>query len=399
MAKGFTSTLTSQQKTIGVSNPTDLLNVSFLNHFETLTDPRIERSKEHLLMDIVAIAILAVISGADGWGAIELYGKTKYEWLKGFLELPNGIPSHDTFSRVFARIEPKQFQECFLSWVNSITKKLELEVIAIDGKTMKQSYDRKQSQKPLHIVSAWSASHQLVLGQKKVNNKSNEVTAIPALLELLEIEKSIITIDAMGCQKEIAALIIKKKGDYLLALKGNQKLLHKDVKDWFELARKEEFASREHSYYQQIEGGHHRVEKRQIWTVAVSELPSLHNQSLWTGLKTVVMVVSERRLWNKTTTEVRFYLSSLVSNAEKISQAIRSHWGIENSLHWTLDVTFSEDKSRIRKDHSPEDFALLRRLAVNLLKQEKGFKGSLKMKRYLAGMDNNYLVQILDSAS
>ena len=399
MAKGFTSTLTSQQKTIGVSNPTDLLNVSFLNHFETLTDPRIERSKEHLLMDIVAIAILAVISGADGWGAIELYGKTKYEWLKGFLELPNGIPSHDTFSRVFARIEPKQFQECFLSWVNSITKKLELEVIAIDGKTMKQSYDRKQSQKPLHIVSAWSASHQLVLGQKKVNNKSNEVTAIPALLELLGIEKSIITIDAMGCQKEIAALIIKKKGDYLLALKGNQKLLHKDVKDWFELARKEEFASREHSYYQQIEGGHHRVEKRQIWTVAVSELPSLHNQSLWTRLKTVVMVVSERRLWNKTTTEVRFYLSSLVSNAEKISQAIRSHWGIENSLHWTLDVTFFEDKSRIRKDHSPENFALLRRLAVNLLKQEKGFKGSLKMKRYLAGMDNNYLVQILDSAS
>ncbi len=161
-----------------------------------MTAPRIERSKEHLLIDIVAIAILAVISGADGWGAIELYGKAKYEWLKGFLELPNGIPSHDTFSRVFARIEPKQFQECFLSWVNSITQKLELEVIAIDGKTMKQSYDRNQSQKPLHIVSAWSASHQLVLGQKKVNKKSNEVTAIPALLELLEIEKTIITIDA-----------------------------------------------------------------------------------------------------------------------------------------------------------------------------------------------------------
>jgi predicted transposase YbfD/YdcC len=399
MAKGFTSTLTSPQKTISVSNPTDLLNVSFLNHFENLTDPRIERSKEHLLIDIVAIAILAVISGADGWVSIELSGKAKYEWLKGFLELPNGIPSHDTFSRVFARIEPKQFQECFLSWVNSITQKLKLEVIAIDGKTMKQSYDRNQSQKPLHIVSAWSASHQLVLGQKKVNKKSNEVTAIPALLELLEMEESIITIDAMGCQKEIAALIIKKKGDDLLALKRNQNLLHKDVKNWFELARQEEFAAREHSYYQQIEGGHHRVEKRQIWTVAVSELPPLHNQSLWTGLKTVVMVVSERRLWNKTTTEVRFYLSSLASNAEKISQAIRSHWGIENSLHWTLDVTFCEDKSRIRKDHSPENFALLRRLAISLLKQEKGFKGSLKMKRYLAGMDNNYLVKILDSAS
>jgi predicted transposase YbfD/YdcC len=248
-----------------------------------------------------------------------------------------------------------------LSWINSITQKLELEVIAIDGKTMKQSYDRNHSQKPLHIVSAWSSSHQLVLGQKKVNKKSNEVTAIPALLELLEIAGSIITIDALGCQKEIAALIIKKKGDYLLALKGNQKLLHEDVKNWFESARKEEFGGREHSYYQQIESGHHRVEKRQIWTVAVSELPSLHNQSLWAGLKTVVMIVSERRLWNKTTTEVRFYLSSLASNAQKISQAIRSHWGIENSLHWTLDVTFCEDKSRIRKDNSPENFALLRR--------------------------------------
>src|SRR4028119_817260 len=399
MATGFSKAVNSQQKQTDLLPSMNLLNTSFLEHFANLNDPRIERSKEHLLKDIIAIAILAIISGADGWVAIEAYGNAKYEWLKSFLELPNGIPSHDTFSRVFARIEPQQFQECFLSWINSITKKLELEVIAIDGKTMKQSYDRNHSQKPLHIVSAWCSSHQLVLGQKKVNNKSNEVTAIPALLELLEIAGSIITIDALGCQKEIAALIVKKKGDYLLALKGNQKLLHEDVKNWFELARKEEFSGREHSYYQQIEAGHHRVEKRQIWTVAVSELPSLHNQSLWTGLKTVVMIVSERRLWNKTTTEVRFYLSSLASNAEKISQAIRSHWGIENSLHWTLDVTFCEDKSRIRKDNSPENFALLRRLAINLLKQEKGFKGSLKMKRYLAGMDNNYLVQILNSAS
>ena len=268
----------------------------------------------------------------------------------------------------FARIEPQQFQYCFLSWVNSITQKLELEVIAIDGKTMKQSYDRNQSQKALHIVSAWSSSHQLVLGQKKVKNKSNEQTAIPALLELLEIEGSIITIDALGCQKEITSLIGKKKGDYILSLKGNQKLLHQDVNNWFKLAKKEDLIGRKYSYYQQVEAGHHRIEKRQIWTVDVSELPPLHNQSLWTGLKTIVMVASERRLWNKTTTEVRFYLSSLDSNAEKIALAIRSHWGIENSLHWTLDVTFSEDKSRIRKDHSPENFALLRRLAVNLLK-------------------------------
>lgn len=399
MAKGFTSTLTSQQKTPVLANTANFLSASFFNYFTTLTDPRIERSKEHLLIDIVAIAILAVVSGAEGWVGIEVYGQAKYEWLKGFLELPNGIPSHDTFSRVFARIDPKQFQDCFLSWVNSITQKLELNVIAIDGKTMKQSYDRNQSQKALHIVSAWSSSHQLVLGQKKVNNKSNEITAIPALLELLEIEGSIITIDALGCQKEIASLIIKKKGDYILALKGNQKLLYQGVKSWFELAQKEEFKGRGYSYYQQEERGHHRIEKRQIWTVDISELPSLHNQSLWTGLKTIVMIVSERQLWNKTTKEVRFYLSSLASNAEKIASAIRSHWGIENSLHWTLDVTFSEDKSRIRKAHSPENFALLRRLAINLLKQEKTFKGSLKMKRYLAGMDNNYLVQILTSAS
>ena len=207
----------------------------------------------------------------------------------------------------FSRIEPEQFQECFLSWVNSIVKELELEVIAIDGKTMKQSYDRNYQQKALHIATAWSSSHQLVLGQKKVDKKSNELTAIPALIEMLEIADSVITIDAMGCQKDITSLIVKKKGDYVLALKGNQKLLYKAVKEWFELAQKEQFLGRKYNYYELVEAGHHRVEKRQVWTVDVSELPPLHNQVLWTGLKTVVMIVSERRLWNKTTNEARFY--------------------------------------------------------------------------------------------
>jgi predicted transposase YbfD/YdcC len=216
---------------------------------------------------------------------------------------------------------------------------------------------------------------------------------------MLEIAGSVITIDAMGCQKDITSLIIKKKGDYILALKGNQKLLYQAVKEWFELAQKSDYLGREYNYHEQVEAGHHRVEKRQVWTVDVSELPPLHNQALWSGLKTVVMIVSERRLWNKTTTEARFYLSSLSSNAEKIAGAIRSHWGIENSLHWTLDVTFCEDESRIRKQNSPENFALLRRLAINLLKQEKTSKQSLKMKRYRAAMDNNYLVKILNSAS
>lgn len=400
MARGFSKSVSSQQKQTGSLPSMNILNASFLEHFANLKDPRIERSKEHLLKDIIAIAILAIISGADGWVAIEAYGNAKYEWLKSFLELRNGIPSHDTFSRVFARIEPQQFQECFLSWVKAIVEELELNVIAIDGKTMKQSYDRNDQQKALHIVTAWSSSHQLVLGQKKVDKKSNELTAIPELIEMLEIAGSVITIDAMGCQKDIASLIIKKKGDYILALKGNQKLLYQAVKEWFEVARKtDNIGKKEYNYYEQVESGHHRGEKRQVWTVDVSELPPLHNQALWAGLKTVVMIVSERRLWNKTTTEARFYLSSLSSNAEKIAGAIRSHWGIENSLHWTLDVTFSEDKSRIRKAHSPENFALLRRLAINLLKQEKTSKQSLKMKRYRAAMDNNYLVKILNSAS
>lgn len=302
MARGFSKTVNYQQREINSLPSVNILNASFLEHFTNLNDPRIERSKEHLLKDIIAIAILAVISGADGWVAIEAYGNAKYEWLKSFLELPNGIPSHDTFSRIFARIEPQQFQESFLNWVNAIVGKLDLNVIAIDGKTMKQSYDRNDQQKALHIVSAWCSSHQLVFGQKKVHKKSNELTAIPELIEMLEIAGSVITIDAMGCQKDITSLIFKKKGDYILALKGNQKILHQEVKEWFAVAQKTAYLGKKYNYYEQVEAGHHRGEKRQVWTVDVSELPPLHNQALWTGLKTVVMIVSERRLWNKTTT-------------------------------------------------------------------------------------------------
>ena len=236
MARGFSKAVSSKQKQTDSLTEMNILNTSFFEHFANLEDPRIERSKEHLLKDIIAIAILAIISGADGWVAIEAYGNAKYEWLKSFLELPNGIPSHDTFSRVFARIEPQQFQEGFLSWVNAIVWELELNVIAIDGKTMKQSYDRNDQQKALDIVTAWSSSHQLVLGQKKVHKKSNELTAIPELIEMLEIAASVITIDAMGCQKHITALIVKKKGDYVVALKGKQKPLYKVVKKWFEVA-------------------------------------------------------------------------------------------------------------------------------------------------------------------
>lgn len=395
----MTKTLIEKEKVQPIFNVNSFLKLSFIQHFVTLTDPRIERSKEHLLIDIIAIAILAVISGADGWIGIETYGKAKYEWLKEFLELPNGIPSHDTFSRVFARLAPEEFEKCFQNWLNSITHKLGVEVIGIDGKTLKQSYDRNKNQKALHIVSAWSSSHQLVLGQKKVDKKSNEITAIPALLEMLSLEGSIITIDAMGCQKEIASIIIEKKANYILALKANQKNFYKEVEQWFEQARKENFQDREYSYSQTVESGHHRIEKREIWTVPISSLPFWNEPLKWKGLRTVTMVISERRLWNKTTFAVRFYISSIENNASVIGNAIRSHWGIENNLHWTLDCTFREDDSRIRKDNSPENFSLMRRLALNLLKQEMTFKGSLKMKRYKAAMDNNYLIKILMSAN
>ncbi len=399
MTLGFVPTHLNKKKECYLgSNSISFFKNSFLNHFENLNDPRIDRTKDHLLIDIIAIAILAVISGADGWTAIETYGKAKQEWLEQFLELPNGIPSHDTISRVFSRLNPEEFASSFSSWINSITKKIGAEVIAIDGKTLKQSYDRNNQQKALHIVTAWANNNKLVLAQKKVDSKSNEITAIPALLDFLDISGNIITIDAMGTQKEIAEKIINKKGHYILALKGNQRKLHQQVKNWFSQATHNEFTGIEYSYYSQVESGHNRIEKREVYSVPVGLLPTLHNQNQWKKFQTVIMVISERISWNKTTKEIRFYISSIESNAKLLFQSIRGHWGIENTLHWSLDVTFSEDKSRIRKDNAPENFALLRKLALNLLNQEKSTKVSNKMKRYRAAMDNNYLLKILQAS-
>lgn len=372
-----------------------ILETTILKHFESLEDPRLERTKSHPLINVVAIAILAVIAGADGWTGIETYGKAKHEWLEQFLDMANGVPSHDTFARVFARLDPQQLQQCFSSWIDAITQRLGVEVIAIDGKTLKQSYDREHNLKALHVVSAWASSHRLVLGQVKVAGKSNEITAIPTLLEVLDITGCIITIDAIGCQKEIAAQIIGKKADYVFTLKGNQGKLAQQVKQWFEIALLNDFADAQVNCYQTCESGHHRIETRQYFSVPIGVLGKVHNQHQWKGLQSVVMVVSERRLWNRTTREVRFYISSLPSKAQVLANAIRSHWGVENKVHWTLDVTFKEDASRIRKDYAAENFALLRRLTLNLLNQEKTFKGSHRLKRYQAAMDNNYLLKIL----
>lgn len=365
-----------------------------IKQFEALEDPRVKRKPEHLLIDIVAIAILAVISGANDMVAVETYGKAKQQWLETFLELPNGIPSHDTFSRVLALIDPKQLHECFLSWVNHITDKLEIKLINIDGKTARGSYDREQKLKALHTVSAWASEHHLVLAQQRVESKSNEITAIPELLNLLDIKGAIITLDAMGTQRDIATQIIDQGGDYILALKGNQGQLHKGVEAFFKAAEKSQWTGIEYSYSDCSEAGHHRLEHRQVWTVPISQLSDLPNRAKWKGLTTVVMVKRKRCLWNKTTEEVCFYITSLASDAIFLAQAIRSHWGIENSLHWVLDVTFREDHSRIRSGHGPENMGLLRRLSLNLLKREPS-KQSIAQKRYRAAMDNDFVMKVL----
>jgi predicted transposase YbfD/YdcC len=369
------------------------LKRSLIEQFESLADPRV-RQPEHLLLDIVAIAILAVIAGADDMVAVETYGKAKAAWLKTFLALPNGIPSHDTFSRVLALIEPNSLQECFLRWVKQLTEQLAINLINIDGKTARGSYDRESSLKALHTVSAWSCEHHLVLAQQRVESKSNEITAIPELLNLLDISGAIITLDAMGTQRAIAEQIIDQGGDYILALKGNQGSLHKSVKAFFETAEQSQWAGIDFSHSDCREAGHHRIEHRQVWAVPLSQVPTLPSHSKWKGLSTVVMVKRERQLWNKTTTEVCFYITSLAADAALLARAIRCHWGIENSLYWVLDVTFQEDQSRIRQGHGPENIGLLRRLSLNLLKREPS-KQSLKQKRYRAAMDNDFLVKVL----
>lgn len=394
MTKGFGQLVLSPKQ----EREAQILRRSVLKHFQHLQDPRVERTRHHSLVAIVTIAILAVLSGADGFVAIETYGKAKQAWLGTFLDLPNGIPSHDTFGRVIGSLEPQALEESFLAWVSSITERLSIKLIHIDGKTAKGSYDRQGNLKALHSVSAWSSEHGLVLAQQKVDGKSNEITAVPLLLKLLNLKGAVVTLDAMGTQTEIARQIKQAEGEYVLALKGNQGKLSQQVEAWFEQAQASDWQGIEYSYHETLGAGHHRNETRQVWAVPVSQLPPLHRQSLWVGLTTVVMVRSTRELWDKATTAVRFYISSLAADAPQHNQVIRSHWSIENSLHWVLDVTFNEDASRIRQGHAAENLGLLRRLSVSLLKREPS-RLSLKMKRYKAGMDNDFLIKILAASA
>jgi len=365
-----------------------------LDHFSEIEDPRIERNKLHKLIDIITIAICAVICNADTWEDIEEFGKAKEAWFRKYLELPNGIPSHDTIRRVFIRLKPEQLQSSFLSWVQALRKlSPEAELIAIDGKTARRSFDSASDKPAIHMVSAWANRNRLVLGQVKVDEKSNEIDAIPRLLELMETEGCIVTIDAIGTQKKIAEKIREGKADYVLALKANQTAMHENVKLYLDDALKRKFKDVPHHRTTTVDKDHGRFEKREYYIT--QELSWLPEAKAWKDMKSIGMVRATRRIKGESRTEVRYYLSSLGADANVFAQAVRAHWGVENSLHWVLDIAFREDESRIRKDNSPQNYAVLRHIALNLLKQEKTSKRSIKGRRLKAGWDNAYLEAVL----
>jgi predicted transposase YbfD/YdcC len=368
-------------------------DLSIAHHFADLTDPRIDRSRLHDLLDIVAIAICAVVAGADSWDDIEDFGKLKHDWLKTFLDLPNGIPSHDTFRRLFERLDPDEFQRGFLGWIEALHEATERQVIAIDGKTLRRSFDRAKGRSALHLVHAWATANHLLLGQVAVDQKSNEITAIPVLLKMLSISGAIVTIDAMGCQKEIAHTIRDRKADYILALKANHERLFEQVVAFWEAGYARRMKGPDIRYHRQWNESHGRFEARRCW--ATSDLDWLEGREEWKDLKSVVFIESERFIGDSLSVETRYYLSSLPNDAKLLNEAIRSHWGVENSLHWVLDVTFQEDRSRIKKENAPENFGLLRRLALCLLKKETTSKRSIKGKRMRAAWDDGYLLRVL----
>jgi len=403
MAQGFSTGSDSRPSSVASTASAidaDVVQNQWISYFEPLIDPRGGQGKRHPFLSVVLIAVLATIGGASGWEDIELYAEAQQEWLSTFLELPHGMPKADCYRRLFARIDPDTLHECFQRWINDIVTLTGGSVIPIDGKTMRGSHDRINAKSALHVVSAWASEHRLMLGQVKVDDKSNEITAIPALLKLLDISGCIITIDAMGTQSAIAHQIIEQKADYILNLKDNHSTLHQQVKTLFQAALDNDFEGLDVSKDQQVNGGHGRREVRKVWVLSVEQLGELYLQAQWSGLRSVVMVYRRRRLDNgKLTEETQFFLSSLPADAQRIGRAIRLHWGIENQLHWVLDVSFGEDASRIRKGHGPENMTLLRRMAISALNQETTSKRSIRQKAKLASMKPDYMMQVLASAA
>lgn len=366
--------------------------------FLALQDPRIERTKLHELLDMITIAICAVICGADDWVEMEQFGNDKREFFDKFLVLPNGIPSHDTFGRVFARLNPEQFRACFLEWVQDLvcaSGGLLKGVIAIDGKTLCGSRDKAGGKGAIQMVSAWAQENRMVLGQVKVEDKSNEITAIPELLKLFDLTGCTVTIDAMGAQTAIAEIITEAGADYVLSLKGNQGTMHRDVITLFDEALATTFKGIRYQSEQTTEKGHGRIEKRRYFLVDdPTYLQYLNPKGAWSGLRSVGMVQSEREEGGVVSRENRYYLCSLVS-VEEFRKAARGHWSIENSLHWVLDVTFDEDHNRAHIDHSAHNFAILRHIALNLLKAEKTAKVGVKAKRLKCGWSEAYMLKVL----
>ena len=368
---------------------------SFQDHFALLTDPRSSHApnQRHQLIDILVIAVCAVICGADGWEDIEEYGKAQAEWFAQVLDLPHGIPGHDTFRRVLARLDPEELTQCFISWTGALSDLSGGDIVSLDGKTLRHSFDRAASKAAIHMVSAWANANRLVLGQVKVDDKSNEITAIPKLLKLLDLAGATVTIDAMGCQKEIAKVITDQEADYVLALKENHPTLYDDVTLFFEDAKSTDFAEIDHEHHETVDGDHGRIETRRYWIT--SDIEWLGAKASWSNLQSIGMVESCREIGEKVEIEMRYFLTSLPADGVRFAQAVRQHWGIENSLHWVLDVSFDEDACRIRKDKGAQTFSVLRHIALNLLRRESQHKRGIKARRKRAGWDRGYLLQVL----
>ena len=359
----------------------------FDKHLDCINDPR-QHNIRHKLFDILVISLCATICGADSWIQIAEYGRSRFDWFKQFLELPNDIPSHDTFGRLFAMLDPKEFQTFFTRWTQDLTESLKYKVVAIDGKTHRGSYDKGIGKSAIHMVSAWASEVGIVLGQLKTDDKSNEITAIPELIKALVLEGTIVTTDAMGCQKKITHTIIDGKADYVIQVKENHPNLHDDISLFFQ-----DTTNGNIDFFETIDSEHGRIETRQYFIS--DNIDWLQGKHMWAGLKTIVMAIRHRDVNDALSEEKSYYISSLEKHAPTISNAIRNHWGIENGLHWCLDISFREDHCRVRKDHAPENLGILRHMAINLLKQEKSLKGGIQTKRLKAAWDHNYLLKIL----